>query len=284
MLTDTEYADGGDWGSEKKPLRARDDERSSFSSYSTTVAADDARGDLPLTNRSNPPPETDSHSSPRATTKASTKFSDMDLLLPMSGGGDGDTDYHESDQDWVYDGESLVDGYQGGRNKQHANRDAGSRMGRSADRSMDRSIVDQTNDSGVGGASLNNQSNEEDDGSNSDLLVDELLSSASPMQAAPLLPATASATSATAATAAAGKEEDISSPPSPNIMSVESSTTESTEISSSTVGGEVGEAASASVSAMKVVELKAKCKEMGLPVSGKKAELQQRILSAFGQS
>lgn len=45
----------------------------------------------------------------------------------------------------------------------------------------------------------------------------------------------------------------------------------------STSGGEAG-----AVAAMKVVDLKAKCRAMGLPVSGKKAELQERILRALG--
>lgn len=47
-------------------------------------------------------------------------------------------------------------------------------------------------------------------------------------------------------------------------------------------GGDFGAQVEA-VAGMKVVELKEKCKEMGLRVSGKKAELQQRIVDALGQ-
>ena len=35
------------------------------------------------------------------------------------------------------------------------------------------------------------------------------------------------------------------------------------------------------IAGMKVVELKARCKSIGLPVSGKKAEMQERILKAL---
>lgn len=44
-------------------------------------------------------------------------------------------------------------------------------------------------------------------------------------------------------------------------------------------GGGVGD--KAEIAGMKVVELKARCKSMGLPVSGKKAELQDRIMKAL---
>lgn len=47
-------------------------------------------------------------------------------------------------------------------------------------------------------------------------------------------------------------------------------------------GGGGGGGKASDIAGMKVVELKARCKEMGLPVGGKKAELQQRILTALG--
>ncbi|CAN0542191.1 unnamed protein product, partial [Ectocarpus sp. 8 AP-2014] len=45
--------------------------------------------------------------------------------------------------------------------------------------------------------------------------------------------------------------------------------------------GSGGDAAKAEVESMKVPELKARCKALGLKVGGRKAELQARILEAL---